>query len=46
MDRTLQVKQFPEWLRKWLKAKAFERETTLRQILIEIVSKAHNGNGR
>ena len=45
MAYTLQVRNFPTWLRKWLKLKATEREVTMEQIVIEIISKAHNQNG-
>ena len=46
MNRTLQIKNFPDWLRRWLKIKAAEREITLQQYVIELVIKAHNGNGK
>jgi len=42
MDTPLQIKNFPSFLRKWLKIKAAQRETNMRQIVIELVSKAHN----
>lgn len=44
-DSLLQVKHFPEWLRKWLKQKALDRDSTMRQVVIEILTKAsRNGD--
>lgn len=44
-DTLLQIKNFPEWLRKWLKQKALDRDTSMRQVVIEIITKAHSKNG-
>jgi hypothetical protein len=44
MKDGLQIKKFPAWLKKRLAQKALERETTLTQIVIEIITKALNGN--